>query len=115
MPLRTDLRLRRPLPGLLRLPWDKPLAEWQPEDAALREMPVGPSRHLVRFVEADGRMWAIKELPERVDELAAEDPDVAEYIQRLEAAQDEEDLPAATGDSIAAEFQRYLRRRNEGH
>ncbi|GAA1393249.1 PAC2 family protein [Luteococcus peritonei] len=49
-----------------------------------------------------------------VDELASEDPDVAEYIARLEAAQDEEDLPAATGDSIAAEFQRYLRRRNEG-
>ncbi|MEL4505822.1 PAC2 family protein [Luteococcus sp. H138] len=50
-----------------------------------------------------------------VDELASEDPEVAAYISRLEAAQDEEDLPAATGDSIAAEFQRYLRRRNEGH
>ncbi|MEL4356842.1 MULTISPECIES: PAC2 family protein [unclassified Luteococcus] len=50
-----------------------------------------------------------------VDELASEDPEVAAYIARLEAAQDEEDLPAATGDSIAAEFQRYLRRRNEGH
>jgi tRNA A-37 threonylcarbamoyl transferase component Bud32 len=68
MPLGTDLRLRRPLPGLLRLPWDKPLADWQLEEAGLREMPVGPSRHLVRFVEADGRMWAIKELPERVAE-----------------------------------------------
>lgn len=50
-----------------------------------------------------------------VDELASDDPEVAAYISRLEAAQDEEDLPAATGDSIAAEFQRYLRRRNEGH
>ncbi|GAB2470787.1 filament polymerization regulator ParJ [Luteococcus sediminum] len=49
-----------------------------------------------------------------VNELAAEDPDIAEYIARLEAAQDEEGLPAATGDSIAAEFQRYLRRRNQG-
>jgi hypothetical protein len=68
MPLRTDLRLRRPLPGLLRLPWDKPLEDWQPDEAALRVMPVGPSRHLVRFVEAEQRMWAIKELPERVAE-----------------------------------------------
>ena len=68
MPLRTDLRLRRPLPGLLRLPWDRPLEDWQPEEAALRDMPVGPSRHLVRFVEADDRLWAVKELPERVAE-----------------------------------------------
>jgi hypothetical protein len=66
MPLRTDLRLRRPLPGLLRLPWDTPLEDWSPDEVGLREMPVGPSRHLVRFVESDGRMWAIKELPERV-------------------------------------------------
>ena len=50
-----------------------------------------------------------------VDELAAEDPDIAEYIARLESAQDEEELPAATGDAIAAEFQRYLRRRGEGN
>ncbi|MGO4957764.1 PAC2 family protein [Luteococcus sp. Sow4_B9] len=50
-----------------------------------------------------------------VNELASEDPDIAEYISRLEAAQDEEDLPAATGDSIAAEFQRYLRRRDQGN
>lgn len=47
-----------------------------------------------------------------VDELASDDPDIAEYIARLEAAQDEEELPAATGDAIAAEFQRYLRRRD---
>lgn len=48
-----------------------------------------------------------------VDELAAEDPDIAEYISRLEARSDEEELPAATGDAIAAEFQRYLRRRGQ--
>ena len=64
----TDLRLRRPVPGLIRLPWEKPLADWQPDEATLREMPVGPSRHLVRFVEADGRLWAVKELPARVAE-----------------------------------------------
>ena len=77
---------------------------------------------LVRIEDLLDTPLDLGELPEEalawergVDELAAEDPDVAEYIQRLEAAQDEEDLPAATGDSIAAEFQRYLRRRNEGH
>lgn len=47
-----------------------------------------------------------------VDQLAADDPDVAEYVQNLIEAQDEQTLPEATGDSIAAEFQRYLRRRD---
>ncbi|MFZ2260331.1 MAG: PAC2 family protein [Luteococcus japonicus] len=76
---------------------------------------------LVRIEDLLDTPLVLGELPELaqawergVDELASEDPDVAEYIRRLEAAQDEEDLPAATGDSIAAEFQRYLRRRNEG-
>ena len=62
----TDLRLRVSSPELLRLPWDKPLGDWDASDAALRELPVGPSRHLVRFVLADGQLWAIKELPTTV-------------------------------------------------
>lgn len=62
----TDLRLRVPSPGLLRLPWDQPLAEWDAHGVELRDLPVGPSRHLVRFVHADGQLWAIKELPDRI-------------------------------------------------
>ena len=62
----TDLRLRVSSPELLRLPWDKPLADWDTTDAALRELPVGPSRHLVRFVMADSQLWALKELPQLV-------------------------------------------------
>lgn len=46
-----------------------------------------------------------------VDELAAEDSEVAEYITTLEAQTDEAELPEASGDAIAAEFERYLRRR----
>lgn len=45
-----------------------------------------------------------------VDEMANEDSDIAEYIKSLEAAKDEADLPEATGESIAREFERYLRR-----
>lgn len=48
-----------------------------------------------------------------VDELAAEDSEVGEYIATLEAQQDEAELPEASGDAIAAEFQRYLRRRGD--
>jgi predicted ATP-grasp superfamily ATP-dependent carboligase len=46
-----------------------------------------------------------------VDELAAEDAEVAEYVASLEQMQDATELPEATGDAIAAEFERYLRRR----
>ena len=40
-------------------------------------------------------------------------PEIAEYIQGLEEEQDSEGLPGGTGDTLAAEFQRYLRRRDE--
>jgi proteasome assembly chaperone (PAC2) family protein len=46
-----------------------------------------------------------------VDELASEDSEVAEYVTSLEARQDATELPEASGDAIAAEFERYLRRR----
>ena len=45
-----------------------------------------------------------------VDELAAEDTEVAEYVSSLEQQQDAAELPEASGDAIAAEFERYLRR-----
>jgi hypothetical protein len=58
-----DLRLRVVSPGLLALPLLEPLAGWDLTEAPLRDIPVGPSRHLVRFVETDGALWALKELP----------------------------------------------------
>lgn len=48
-----------------------------------------------------------------VDELARTDPDVAEYVERLEQAQDAAELPDATGDAIAREFEQFLRRRRD--
>lgn len=61
-----DMRLRVTSPGLLALPWERPLGEWDATTVPLRDVPVGPSRHLVRFVECDGRLWALKELPHRI-------------------------------------------------
>jgi proteasome assembly chaperone (PAC2) family protein len=49
----------------------------------------------------------------RVDELAAEDSDVAEYIATLEEREPEVELPEASGEAIAKEFERYLRRRGD--
>ncbi|WP_246199616.1 PAC2 family protein [Arthrobacter zhaoguopingii] len=46
-----------------------------------------------------------------VDELATEDPEVAAYVRQLEEAKDTVDLPEASGESIAREFERYLKKR----
>jgi predicted ATP-grasp superfamily ATP-dependent carboligase len=57
---------------------------------------------------AEARAW------ERgVDELAEQDTEVAEYVRTLEEAKDATDLPEASGDAIAREFERYLRRRRD--
>lgn len=47
-----------------------------------------------------------------IDEMAHEDAELGEYVRQLEASKDETELPEATGESIAREFERYLRRRN---
>lgn len=49
-----------------------------------------------------------------VDELASQDSEVAEYVKELEERKDAAELPEASGDAIAAEFERYLRRRDRG-
>ena len=48
-----------------------------------------------------------------VNELAESDDEVAEYVQSLEESTDTADLPEASGDAIAREFERYLRRRGD--
>jgi proteasome assembly chaperone (PAC2) family protein len=54
----------------------------------------------------DARAW------ERgVDELASDDEEIAEYVRQLEQARDTADLPEASGEAIAQEFEKYLRRR----
>ncbi|MEU6081173.1 PAC2 family protein [Streptomyces sp. NPDC047108] len=55
----------------------------------------------------DARAWQVG-----VDQLAAEDSEVAEYVQSLEEARDTAELPEASGEAIAREFERYLRRRD---
>ena len=54
------------------------------------------------------RVWE-----QSVDELAESEDELAEYVHTLEKALDTADLPEASGDAIAREFERYLRRRSE--
>jgi len=51
-----------------------------------------------------------------VSEMAEADDEVREYVRQLEeqAEADGEELPEADGDAIAADFERYLRRRGSG-
>lgn len=54
----------------------------------------------------DARAWE-----HGVDELAAQDSDISGYVRGLEEAKDAADLPEASGEAIAREFERYLKRR----
>ena len=76
-----EFRLRTPTPGLLALPWDRPLSEWNVPDVPLRDIAVGPSRHLVKFVEADDLLWAVKDMPARI---AAKEYDVLRRLEEME-------------------------------
>ena len=92
--------------GLLSLPWNEPLAEWDPE--LLLEVPQrGISRHVVRFVASGGQVFALKEINERL----------ARHEYRLLAEFEEEGLPTVSvlgicvdrpGDQEAILVTRYL-------
>lgn len=73
----------------------------QVEDVLQVSVPLGD-------LPEDARAW------ERgVAELAEEDEDVAEYVRSLEESQDAAELPEASGEAIAREFERYLKRRDD--
>ncbi len=63
MPPRFQLVARTGHPSFLDLPWGDPLEQWESE--RIVNLIRGISRHVVRFVDYDGRLYALKELPER--------------------------------------------------
>ena len=72
------LRLRDEVASLLDLPWEQPLASWDDPRQQFRDLPVGPSRHLVRFLVHDGIVYALKELPAAV---AGREFDVLRHLE----------------------------------
>ncbi|MFM7500424.1 MAG: PAC2 family protein [Actinomycetota bacterium] len=56
----------------------------------------------------DARAWEVG-----ATQIAQEDSEISEYVQSLEESKDAADLPEASGESIAREFERYLRHRGE--
>ncbi len=64
---RFELRARRGHPDFLDLPWDRPLEAWTVGSTGgrLARMAHGVSRHVVRFVAYDDRVYALKSTAER--------------------------------------------------
>jgi hypothetical protein len=50
-------------------------------DVPLRDIAVGPSRHLVKFVDVDDQLWAVKDMPARI---AAKEYDVLRQLEDME-------------------------------
>lgn len=78
-------------PALLDLPWSTPLEEW-PADH-LVALPQGISRHVVRFVNLAGTVYAVKETGERV---AEREYDLLRALERI-------DFPAVQAVAIVAD------------
>jgi predicted ATP-grasp superfamily ATP-dependent carboligase len=62
----------------------------------------------------------LADLPDRADswerevnDLASDDSEIADYVKALEESKDAAELPEVSGDTIAKEFERYLRRQQE--
>lgn len=85
------LRLRGRATALFDLPWDQPLAAWASDVGTFRRLDVGPSRHLVRFLEVDGVLYALKEEPL---EIARSEFEVLRHLE-------EEGLPAVAAVGLA--------------
>lgn len=66
-------------PALFRLPWSRPLAEW--DDWYVVPLPLGLSRHVVRVVQVNRQFLAVKETTE---ELALREYDLLRDLQRLD-------------------------------
>jgi Domain of unknown function (DUF4032)/Lipopolysaccharide kinase (Kdo/WaaP) family len=77
--------------AFLALPWSLALEDW-PDDLFV-EVERGISRHVVRFVELSGALYALKELPER--------PATREY--RLLGELERDAAPAAEAEGIVSD------------
>jgi uncharacterized protein DUF4032/lipopolysaccharide kinase (Kdo/WaaP) family protein len=81
---------------LLELPWERPLADWSDQRHVFRDLPIGPSRHLVRFLVVGGAVYALKEEPLEVAEREFA------VLRHLEAAS----LPAVSAVGLAVSPER---------
>lgn len=89
-------------PDFLDLPWRRPLTEWR--SGRLVEVEHGIHRHVVRFVDYGGRLYALKELPQRL----------AEREYRLLRSLEEKSIPAVEAIGVASRSRRARSSRGSG-
>jgi tRNA A-37 threonylcarbamoyl transferase component Bud32 len=78
-------------PDFLDLPWNEPLEEW--DSPRFVDVARGIGRHVVRFVDYDGALYALKELP----------PRLAQREYRLLRALSEFGLPAVEAVGVVSD------------
>jgi hypothetical protein len=107
-PGRVTMRFRDGNQALVAMPWDRPLVGWSPRDLELVDLPVGASRHTVRFTIVDGGIIALKELPQEVGQKEYE------VLRELESRGAPSvracGLVTRTGDASSIILTRYLAR-----
>jgi len=107
-PGRITMRFREGRQALFELPWDEPLARWAREDIQFVDLPVGASRHTVRFILVDDGILALKELPLEAGQREYEV--MHELEERGAPAVRASGLVTRTGDQSAIIATRYLAR-----
>jgi hypothetical protein len=91
VPAAFQLIARPGHPTFLDLPWGQPLEDW--EHPRQVQVVRGISRHVVRFVDYDGALYALKELPRRY----------AEREYRLLRQLEEEEMPVVDAVGVVTE------------
>lgn len=122
LPEHATLRFREGNQELLGLPWQKPLAEWGPADAEFVDLPIGASRHTVRFVVTEAGIVALKELPliparreyEVMRELEARGAPAVRAVGLVERIADDEAIIATRYLARSFQFRRLFGRLPEG-
>jgi hypothetical protein len=107
-PGRISMRFRESNQALVGMPWSLPLSRWSEHDLEFVDLPVGASRHVVRFALVDGDILALKELPLDVGQREYE------VLRELEArgapSVKASGLVTRTGDQSSIIITRYLAR-----
>ena len=107
-PGRITMRFRDSNQAFVAMPWDQPLAKWSGPDLEFVDLPVGASRHTVRFAVVDGSIVALKELPLDVGQ---KEYDVMRELEARGAPSVKAcGLVTREGDSSSIVLTRYLAR-----
>lgn len=107
-PGRITMRFRESNQQLVSMPWETPLALWSGPELEFVDLPVGASRHTVRFAMVDGHIIALKELPL---EVGQKEYDVLRELEARGAPSVKSyGLVTRTGDESSIILTRYLSR-----